>query len=425
MPNSTIAPAVRAAESGPKVVVTGLGCVTPYGIGVEPFWAGLVAGRSPIAPLEVFDARAYGTRIAGQIRQFEPREFMPQRDVSASARVTQLGVAAARMAADQARLPAAPEAMRRTGVFFGTSVGTFAYAAESHAAFLEKGIRRVHPLFPAQSYSGVVATQIAIGLEVRGPALCISTACASATDAIGMAWLHVRAGIVDRAIAGGAEAPLTPLIFASFDRLGVMSRRNEEPERSSRPFAAARDGFVMTEGAGAVVLESETSARLRGAPVLGEIAGYGASSDAFHAFSPLPSGEEGLRAIQIALEQAGTTNEAIDCVSAHAIGSRPNDPIELDILKQALGDRVAEVPVSAIKSMIGHSMGAAGVLATIAAIESLRTGMIPPTINLEAADCMNGLDLVPAQARNRSLKMVLVPTFGFGSRNSVLVVGRL
>ena len=405
-----------------RVVITGLGCVTPYGPGVDRFWANLVAGRSGIGPLTAFDPKPYGTRIAGQASDFRPQDFMAQKEISGSARCMQLGVAAARMAVEDARLPLAGTDTSRVGVFFGTSVGTFSYAAENHAIFLEKGIRRVHPLFPAQSYAGVVATQIAIRFEIRGPAICVSTACTSATDAFGMAWLHIRAGIIDRAIVGGTEAPFNPLLFAAFDRLGVMSRQNDSPERASRPFASDRDGFVMSEGAGACILEAEEAAASRGARVLGELAGYGATSDAFHSFAPLPSGDEGVRAIHLALESAGITADDVDYVNAHAIGSRPNDPIEIDILRTVFGERAEKVPVSSIKSMIGHSMGAAGALELIACLKAIETSTLPPTINLEPTDSLNGLDLVPNHAREASVRTAISPTFGFGSRNGVLVV---
>ena len=405
-----------------RVVITGMGCVSPYGTGLDPFWEGLVAGRSAIRSLTAFDSRPYGSRVAGEVLDFRPQDFLPRKDISSSARCTQLGIAASRMALDESRLSLAAADASRTGVFLGTSVGTAQYLAENHAIFLEKGIRRVHPLFPAQSYPGVIATQLAINLGIRGPALCISTACTSATDAIGIAWLYIRNGLIDRAIVGGSEAPLTPILFASFDRLGVLSRENEKPERSSRPFAADRDGFVLSEGAGACILESEEAALERGASIVAEVSGYGATSDGFHPFSPLPSGEEGVRAISLALEQAGRTPGEVDYVNAHAIGSKPNDPIEIEIVKQVFQERAPLVAVSSIKSMIGHTMGAAGALELIACARSIQRSIIPPTINLGSEDYRDQLDLVPDRARPRSVRVALSPTFGFGSRNAVLVV---
>jgi 3-oxoacyl-[acyl-carrier-protein] synthase II len=310
----------------------------------------------------------------------------------------------------------------RVGVFMGTSVGTAEYLAENHAVFLEKGIRRVHPLFPAHAYSGVVATELAISLGVKGPALCVSTACTSAADAAGIAALLLRSGQIDVALVGGAEAPLTPILFAAFDRLGVMSRQNDRPEQASRPFSTDRDGFVMSEGAGVCVFEGEDFAQARGARLLAEFAGYGATSDGFHPFSPLPSGEEGARAIALALEEAGVSPAEVDYVNAHAIGSKPNDPIEVEILRRVFGEFAPKIPVSSIKSMIGHAMGAAPALELIACVAAIRDSTVPPTANLTQDTAIADLDFVPERPRPMPVRTVLSPTFGFGSRNAAVVV---
>ena len=404
-----------------RVMVTGMGCITPYGIGVTPFWEGLVSGRSAISALTVFDPAPYSSRIAGEIRDFAPRDHMTAREVNGSSRAVQFALAAARLAVVDAGLSTPRVDATRIGVFIGSSVGTFEYAAENHAVFLEKGIRRVHPLFPAQSYGGVVATQLAIALEIRGPAIAVSTACNSATDAIGLAWMYIRSGVIDRAIVGGTEAPLTPLLFASFDRLGVMSRDNEVPARASRPFAKDRDGFVLSEGSAVCVLEAEDVARERNVPLLAEVAGYAATSDAFHPFSPHPSGDDAVRAVRDALKSADLRVSDVSYVNAHAIGSRTNDPIEAEILKVVFGEGIQRIPVSAIKSMIGHTMGAAGALQLISCVQSLRTSTLPPTINLNEADRELGLDLVTQTANQRIHGVVLSPTFGFGSRNGAVI----
>lgn len=405
-----------------RVIVTGMGCITPHGVGVDPYWDALKSGRSGIGPLTVFDSSGYGCRIAGEAGDFRPLDLLTQRETASSARAVQLGLAASRMAVEDSRLAISRVDATRIGVFIGSSIGTFDYAAENHAIFLEKGIRRVHPLFPAQSYSGVVATQVAISLGIRGPAIAISTACNSATDAIGLGWMYVRSGVVDRAIVGGTEAPLTPLLFAAFDRLGVMSRENQHPQRASRPFSLDRDGFVLSEGAGVCVLEAEEVAAARGAPALAEVAGYAATSDAFHPFSPHPSGEDGARAIRLAVESAGARLSDVDYVNGHAIGSRPNDPIEADILKATFGEGIQRIPVSAVKSMTGHTMGAAGALELIATICSIRDSLLPPTINLEPDEAVAGLDLVPLRAREHRVRFAISTTFGFGSRNGVLAI---
>jgi 3-oxoacyl-[acyl-carrier-protein] synthase II len=414
----------EGVPTGRRVVVTGMGCVTPFGPGVDLFWDSLIAGRSGIGPLTAFDPSPYGTRVAGQVRDFHRDEFLSQREISANARCVQFVLASARMALSNARLSLKTVDTSRVGAFVGSSVGTAEYLAENHAIFLEKGIRRVHPLFPALSYSGVVATQLAITFGLRGPAMCISSACTSATDAIGMAWMQIRAGLIDRAIVGGTEAPLTPILFAAFDRLGLMSRENENPTRASRPFASDRDGFVMSEAAGICILEAHEVAAERGAPLDVEVAGYAATSDGFHPFSPLPTGAEGARAIRMALDVGGLGPEDVDYVNAHAIGSRPSDPIELDIVRGVFGDRTHDVPVSALKSMTGHTMGAAGALELISCARAIQTSTIPPTINLLPVDLAQGIDFVPDVARKADVSVALSPTFGFGSRNAVLVVGK-
>jgi 3-oxoacyl-[acyl-carrier-protein] synthase II len=422
------AKAYKSVDSGangnPKVLITGMGCVTSFGPGVDPFWKSLLAGKSGIGPLTAFDPAPYGTKVAGEVRDFQPSDFLSQREISGSARCVHLALASARMAIDDARLALKGVDTSRVGVFVGSSVGPLMYQTENHAIFLEKGIRRVHPLFPALSYTGVVATQVGISLGIRGPAICVSTACTSATDAIGMAWMQIRAGMIDRAIIGGTEAPLTPYLFAGFDRLGVMSRNNENPSRASRPFAEDRDGFVLSEGAAMCVVESEEAAAARGAKPIAEIASYTATSDAFHPFSPLPSGEEGSRAVRMALDQAGVGPEEVDCISAHAVGSRSNDSVELDIIRSVFGEGTPRIPVSAIKSMTGHTMGAAGALQLVACALTIQTSRIPPTINLGVADRGHGFDLVPDEARHATVRVAVSPTFGFGSRNAVLVVNR-
>jgi 3-oxoacyl-[acyl-carrier-protein] synthase II len=237
-----------------------------------------------------------------------------------------------------------------------------------------------------------------------------------------MAWMQIRAGMIDRAIIGGTEAPLTPYLFAGFDRLGVMSRNNEDPGRASRPFAEDCDGFVLSEGAAMCVVESEEAAAARGAKAIAEIASYTATSDAFHPFSPLPSGEEGSRAVRMALDQAGVGPEEVGCISAHAVGSRSNDSVELDIIRSVFGEGTPRIPISAIKSMTGHTMGAAGALQLVACALTIQTSTIPPTTNLGVADRGHGFDLVPNEARHAAVRIAVSPTFGFGSRNAVLVV---
>lgn len=410
-------------RGGRRVVVTGMGCVTPYGPGVDRFWDNLVSGRSGLGPLTAFDPTPYGTKVAGQIRDFEPSDFLSQKEISASARCVQFALASARMALDDARLSLKTADTSRVGVFIGSSAGTIEYMAENHAVFLEKGVRRVHPLFPALSYPGVVATQLAISFGIRGPVMSISSACTSATDAIGVAWMQIQAGLIDRAIVGGTEAPICPFLYSAFDRLGVMSRE-VEPSRASRPFAADRDGFIISEGAGVCIIEALDAALERGASIGADLTGYGATSDGFHPFSPLPTGEEGERAIRQAMEYASVDATEVDYVSAHAIGSIPNDPLELRILESIFAPS-SRCAVSSMKSMIGHTMGASGALQLITGVCSLRCGLVPPTTHLEKDEVSSALDVVTGEkARSTTINTVVMPTFGFGSRNAALVIQR-
>lgn len=404
-----------------RVVITGLGCVSPLG-GVDETWQGLVQGRSGIGPLDVFDARPFQTRVSGQVRDFDPLRYMPQREVNASSRCVQFAVAAARMAVADAELEVERADRTRIGVYLGTSIGPLALALQQYAAFMEKGIGRVHPMAPAQNYPGVVASEIAILFGIKGPAITVSTACTSGADAIGLALSQIRSGAVDAAIAGASEAPLFPVLFASFDRLGLMSRREGPPAGASRPFSADRDGFVLSEGAAVCVLERESAAQKRGASILAELGGFGATCDGYHPLRQLPSGEEAARAVQLALCDAGAAIDEVDYISAHGTGTRPNDQIETSVIKQVFGQRARAIPVSSIKSMTGHLMGACGALELIACVKTLGDGIIPPTINLETADPFCDLDYVPNEARPARVRTVVSNTFGFGSRNAVLVL---
>lgn len=404
-----------------RVLVTGLGCVSPHG-DLEALWAGLRQGRSAIREVTAFDARAFHSRLAGEARDFDPARYMPARIVSASSRCVQLAVAAGRMAVEHAALDLGSVDVRRIGIYLGTSIGPLGYAMQQYGTFLEKGIERVHPMAPAQNYPGVIASELAIQLGIRGPAMTISTACTSGADAIGLALSQVRAGVVDIAIAGASEAPLFPALYASFDRLGLMSRRDGEPSAACRPFAKDRDGFVLSEGAAMCVLESARSSDARSAPPLAELAGFAATSDAHHHFHQLPSGEEAVRAMRDALRDARMDLAEVDYVCAHGTATPANDPIETRVIKMTFGSRSAMLPVSAIKSMIGHTMGASGAFGVIACVKALQSHLVPPTINLHKRDPECDLDYVANEARHLALRGAIANTFGFGSRNAVLVV---
>lgn len=404
-----------------RVVITGLGCVTPLG-DLAASWQALVAGRSGVTKLGVLDPSPYQTKVAGQIRDFDPRAFLAARDVNATSRCVQLAVASAKMAAEDARFHPSGGAAQRAGVYVGTSIGPLALALEQHATFMEKGIGRVHPMAPAQNYPGVVASSIAMAMGLKGPAMTISTACTSGADAFGLALSQLQAGVVDYAIVGASEAPLFPVLFASFDKLGLMSRWHGEPAEACRPFDRDRDGIVLSEGAAMCVLEAEEAARARGARSYAVLTGFGATCDAYHPLQQLPGGEEAARAIRLALEQSNTSAEAIDYISAHGTGTPQNDVVETVAVKAALGECAASVPMSSIKSMTGHMMGASGAFEVLAAVKTLTEGIIPPTINLHQPDEQCDLDYVPNVSRPARVRTILSNTFGFGSRNASLML---
>ena len=404
-----------------RVLVTGLGCVTPLG-DVASTWNALVEGRSGISRLSRMDPSPYRTKVAGQIDDFDPSRYLPARDVGVTSRCVQLAAAATRMAVADADLAAGGSDPRRTGVYIGTSVGPLGLALEQHAVFLEKGIGRVHPMAPAQNYPGAVASYVATLMGFKGPAITVSTACTSGMDALGYAMSQIQSGAVHWAIAGASEAPLFPELFAAFDRLGLMSRWNGDPRRACRPFSADRDGIVLSEGAAICVLEAEEAAAARGATALAEIVGFGATCDAYHPLQQLPGGEEATRAITIALENARMSPGDVDYVSAHGTGTPQNDRIETLVVKAALGSRASMLPVSSIKSMTGHLMGASGALEVLAAVKTLTEGVIPPTINLDISDSECDLDYVANVSRPSHVRTVLSNTFGFGSRNASILL---
>jgi 3-oxoacyl-[acyl-carrier-protein] synthase II len=404
-----------------EVVVTGLGCVTPLGA-VESCWAALREGRSGIGPLTVFDATPYRAQVAGQARDFDPAGYLGAKETAASSRCGQLAAVATRDAIDDAALSLPTCDRGRVGVFIGTSIGPLPHAFEHHAIFLEKGISRVHPLAPAQDYPGSIASDVAIRLGIRGPVMTVSTACTSGADAVGLGLLHLRAGVIDVAIVGGSEAPLAPMIYAAFDRLALLSRWRGEPGAACRPFALGRDGIALSEGAAICVLETRAHAERRNARILVEVAGFAATCDAHHALQQLPSGEEAARAMQLALADARVSEAEVEYISAHGTGTVANDVTETRAIRRVFGERAPRIPISSIKSMTGHLMGACGALEFVAAVLTIVRRTIPPTANLHTPDPECDLDYVPVAPRRAQVGVVLSNTFGFGARNAALVV---
>ena len=406
-----------------RVVITGLGAVTPLAIGVEPFWQGLIAGRSGIAPLSAFDASTYTTRFAGEVRDFDPLQFMERGDAKHMDRYCQFAVAAARMALDDSGLDIPPRS-DRVGVLIGSGIGGTWTWENQNLVLRDKGPHRVSPYFIPMLIGDMASGQVSIMFGARGPNFAIVSACATSTHAIGEACEIIRRGDADAMIAGGSEAPLTPLGVAGFCSMRALSTRNDDPQRASRPFDKHRDGFVMAEGAGAVVLETEQSARERGARVYCEIIGYGMSADAYHVTAPAPSGEGGARAMASAIRKAGISPGDIDYVNAHGTSTPLNDQLETEALKQALGEAAYTVAISSTKSMTGHLLGAAGAVEAIVCAMAITRGIIPPTINYEYPDPECDLDYVPNAARQQAAVTVAMSnSFGFGGHNAVLILG--
>ncbi len=367
-----------------------------------------------------FDPSACGSRVAAQVADFRAEDFVSRRDVTAYARFAHFGIAAARMAWEDAGNPNIDR--DRIGVCIGSAVGAIDRTVSDGVTFFEQGLSRVHPMFPLQ-YPGTLPSQVAIELGLRGLAVPTSSACTAGADAIGLALLQIQSGMLDAVLAGASDAPVFPLLFASFDRLGALSRSNEDPARASRPFSRDRSGFVLGEGAGVVMLEAEEIARERGAKIYAELAGFGATCDAFHHLAPDPEGRQGVRAIALALAHAGLTSADIDYVNAHGTSTPKNDATETAILRAAFGLRAYDIPVSSSKSMLGHLIGASAPVELIVSTLAVRHRIVPPTINFSEPDPECDLDYVTDGARyDVPLRAVLSTSFGFGSRNAALVI---
>lgn len=406
------------------VFVTGIGCVTPIGIGVARFTKGLREGSSGLSRLSLCDPTPHACQVAAEVVGFDPGQFMDAREARALPRVAQFAVAAARLAAEDAGLCSAAE-RARAAVIIGTSSGPIAYSLEQYAIFFEKGMRRVHPLTPAYGHNAIVASECAIQLGCKGSTFAISSACTSSADAIGLAKMMIESGAVDVVFAGGADAPICPSVLGGFDRLHMMPTSfNAAPARAARPFDRGREGLVLGEGAVVLVIEAESHARSRGARLRAELAGYGATCDAGSHFKQEESGEEAARALSLACRSAGVSPSEIGYVNAHGTGTLENDVFEARVLKALLGARAKSVPVSSSKSQFGHLLGAAAAIEAAATIVAIEGQFVPPTLNLDDPDGECDLCHVPDRAREHSIKVALSTSFGFGSRNAALVFRR-
>jgi 3-oxoacyl-[acyl-carrier-protein] synthase II len=411
----------------PRVVVTGMGAITALGNDVASTWEGMIAGRSGVGPITQFDPSRLTTRIAGEVKSFDASSVMDRKDQRRNDRYVQMALVAARQAMDQAGLPARLEGemAERTGVIVGTGIGGIRTLADQILLMGEKGPDRMSPFLIPMAISNLAAGVIAIFFGPQGPNFSVVSACATGGHSIGEAWETIRRGDADIMLAGGTEATGHEALVAGFAAMRALSTRNDEPERASRPFDAARDGFVIGEGAGVVALESLEHALSRGAEPLAEVVGYGATADASHITLPAPGGAGAVRAIRRALEKAGLSVDDVDMVNAHATSTPEGDPRELEAIRTLFGERAGQVSVTANKSMIGHTLGAAGAIEAIATIMSTRTGLVPPTINLEDPDpAARGLDLTPNKVREREIDVAVSNSFGFGGQNSALVIRR-
>jgi 3-oxoacyl-[acyl-carrier-protein] synthase II len=408
-----------------RVVVTGVGLVTPSGVGTEETWSSLVRGDSAAANITLFAAdERYPTRFACEVKGFVPEHFIPKKKVKEVARFITFAMGATKMAIDQAKLDLTEEERDRAGCFIGVGIGGLENLEKVTLLVNEKGPARVSPYFIPSLIGNLAAGQVSIEHGLRGPTYCHTSACASSAHSICEAVEWIRRGEADVMIAGGAEAAITPTGIAGFSAMFALSRRNDEPTRASRPFDRGRDGFVCGEGAGTLVLESLTRARRRGARILAEVTGWGASSDAYHIVKPAPEGVGAAKSMKSALANARLNPDSIDYVNAHGTSTPPGDVAESQAMVSVFGTHATdkELWVSSTKSMMGHLLGGAGAVEAAICVQTVLTGIVPPTINLEDQDPECVLDYVPKEARQRRIRHTMTNSFGFGGTNATLIV---
>lgn len=404
-----------------RVVITGTGLVTPLGTGVQKNWNALLAGRSGIGPVTRFDTADFPSRIAGEINDFDAEEFIEKREIKKMDPFIQYAFASAKMAMEESGLPITPDNEDMVGVIVGVGIGGLTSIEEYHQVFLETRLKKVSPFFIPKLIANLAPGQIAIKYGAKGINYTPTSACSSGAHAIGEAFRAIRLGEQDAMIAGGAEAALTPMGLGGFIAMKAVSTNNDEPQKASRPFDRKRDGFVMAEGAGVIVMEELESARRRGAKILAEVVGYGANCDAYHMTAPSPEGQGATRCMQLALRSSGMNPHEIDYINAHGTSTPYNDATETQAIKRLFGEHAARLAISSTKSMTGHMLGAAGGVEAIYSALALYHGVIPPTINYEEPDPECDLDYVPNTARETPIRTALSNSFGFGGTNASLV----
>jgi len=408
-----------------RVVVTGLGAVSPCGADADSTWDGVVAGRSGVGPLTAFDASDWAVRIAAQADAFDPAAVLDRRQIRRHDRFSQFAMAACLEAARHAGFADGfghdEHLSERAGVYLGSGIGGIGEIESGSVALRERGPKGLSAFFIPRSLGNLASGQVAIALQARGPSLNVSTACATGNHSIGEAARAIRAGDADVILAGGAEAPITPVSLAGFMVMRALSKHNEDPGLASRPFDAARDGFVMGEGAGVVVLEEYEHARARGADILAELVGYGLTTDAHHITAPAPGHAGAVRCMRLALANGQVAPDEVDYINAHGTSTPVNDPAEVAAIKTVFGDHARSLMVSSTKSVTGHLLGAAGGLEAVLTVRAMREGLVPPTATLRNPDPACDLDHVPGEAREARVRVAVSNAFGFGGTNAVLV----
>jgi 3-oxoacyl-[acyl-carrier-protein] synthase II len=401
-----------------------LGLVTPLGIGVDETWSALCEGRSGIGEITRFDTAAFTTKIAGEVKGFNAEDYLPKKDAKRTEKFIAYAVAGARMALEDARLTIDDTNCSQVGVITGCGLGGLGMLETTAHTVREKGPKRCSPFFIPRLIGNMAPGMISIILGAKGPNISVATACAAGAHAIGDACNTILRGQAEAMITGGVESVITPTCIAGFNAMKALSTRNDDPQKASRPFDRDRDGFVVGEGAGILVLEELNHALERGAPILAEMAGYGQSGDGYHMTSPSPDGDGMIRCMQAAIKDAGIASDAIDYINAHGTSTPLNDLYETRAIKQVLGDRAPQVPISSTKSMTGHLLGGAGGIETAFTVLAVKNGVIPPTINLDHPDEECDLDYVPKIARQADIAYAMSNSFGFGGTNASLVVKR-
>ncbi|MCL4274253.1 MAG: beta-ketoacyl-ACP synthase II [Anaerolineales bacterium] len=405
-----------------RIVITGMGTVNPLGLSVKESWENVIAGRSGVGPITLFDSSPLQVHIAAEVKNFKPEEFMDGKEARRRDRFEQLAIAAARQALEQSGLKITEQNAGRVGVIISSAIGGLGSLQEATLTNYKEGPRRVSPFLIPMLMPNGGAGMAAIEFGIKGPCFSVASACASGADGIGTALMMLRTGMIDAALTGAAEATITSTGVAAFDRVGAMSRRNDDYSMTPQPFDRNRDGLVMGEGAAVLVLERESDAKARGAEIFAELAGYGATADAFHVTAPHEHGAGGAAAMLMALKSAEANIEDVGYVNAHGTGTSLNDQSETRAMKAAFGDLAYKIPISSTKSMTGHMMGATGALEAIFCVQAVREGILPPTIHYETPDPECDLDYVPNKAREANVSLALSNAFGFGGHNAVLAI---